>query len=213
MIPFLLSVLPLSLAETPVSADLKWIPRSAWGAKPQKGACKPHKIKKLSVHHTATHNLKNAKSPRNLRSYQRFHQKQGWPDLAYHFFIDLKGNLYEGRSLDCAGDTFTKYDPSGHFLVVLEGNFQKQKPTSEATNTLINVLAWAAVEYGVSPDTLQGHRDLAATACPGDHLYHYLESGELKTKVKARMGTGLKAGPEGHEAASKRLKRILKPLN
>ena len=36
-------------------------------------------------------------------------------DIAYHIGVDRDGNLYELRDTAIAGDTDTKYDPTGHF--------------------------------------------------------------------------------------------------
>ena len=34
--------------------------------------------------------------------------------------------------------------------------------------------AWAAQQFSISPDTLSGHRDFAATSCPGANLYAHI---------------------------------------
>ena len=150
----------------------------------------------MSIHHTASLSRHNAKSPKRLKGYQRYHQRQGWADLAYHFFIDLKGNVYEGRRLTCAGDTFTQYDPAGHLLVVLDGNFENQKPTPEAIDALTTLLAWAAKTFNVPLKSLAGHRDLTATACPGHHLYQFIQNGNLLETIRLKMEAGAHAAPD-----------------
>ena len=117
----------------PVSV-LEVIPKESCGQATTKEKCRPHEIRFISIHHSATLVTDNRKVPRNLQNYQRYHQKQGWMDIAYHFAIDRNGNVYQGRDIDCAGDTFTKYDPTGHLLIMLDGNFEKQKPQIERTN-------------------------------------------------------------------------------
>jgi hypothetical protein len=71
----------------------------------------------------------NRLAPARLRDHQAYHQGQGWADLAYHFAIDRDGNVYEARPYSAPGDTFTNYDPAGHFLPVLEGDYREQEPT------------------------------------------------------------------------------------
>ncbi len=85
------------------------------------------------------------------------------------------------------GDTGTNFDPEGHFLVVVEGNFEIGVPTQLQLDSLVTVLAWAATEFDVSPSTIGGHRDHAATVCPGGNLYPYIASGDLETDVRAAM--------------------------
>jgi hypothetical protein len=154
-----------------VAQELPVIPRVAWGALEPTGPCRPHTIKAISIHHTATVAKDNSQSPRRLRSYQRYHQSnKGWTDLAYHLFIDLDGNIYEGRNMACVGDTATNYDPTGHLLLVLEGNFEEQDVSPAAFNRLVEVVSWAAATHDVPSEQIRRHRELAATACPGEAL-------------------------------------------
>lgn len=118
---------------------------------------------------------------------------QGWPDLAYHMVIGADGTVYEGRDPAFRGDTGTSYDTTGHYLVVLEGNFEVDRPTAAQWESLIAVLASAGEHYGVSPGTISGHSDHAATLCPGQHLEHRIHSGELAAAVQRAMGDPTKA--------------------
>ena len=97
--------------------------------------------------------------------------------------MGVDGQVYEARDTRFAGDTGTNYDPAGHFLVVVEGNFEVDVPTAAQLDALVRVLAWASVEFNVSPATIGGHRDHAATLCPGGNLYPYIASGELASDV------------------------------
>jgi N-acetylmuramoyl-L-alanine amidase len=149
-----------------------------------------HVVERLTIHHTGVALEDNREAPARLRAHQVFHQSdRGWPDLAYHFAIDREGNIYEGRAPEFRGDTATSYDPTGHFLVVLEGNFDVE-PTAEAQlGSLGRVLAWAAIRYSVGVDSIKSHRDYAPgeTSCPGDNLYPLVESGELVREVESLL--------------------------
>ena len=90
-----------------------------------------HLVERLTIHHTGVALGADQEAPSRLRAHQAFHQAdRGWPDLAYHFSIDQTGNVYEGRSPEFRGDTATSYDPTGHLLVVLEGNFDVEDTDS-----------------------------------------------------------------------------------
>lgn len=170
---------------------LEVIERVGWeAAQPGPGMIE-HEISLLTVHHTAVKLTDNRLAPARLLAHQRFHQgDRGWPDLAYHFAIDQAGNIYEGRSLRFRGDTATNYDPTGHFLVVLEGNFDEQTLPDQQQSSMVDLLAWAASEYAVDPSEIRGHRDYAETSCPGNAVYSLIAAGDLTEAVQARIGEG-----------------------
>ena len=155
--------------------------RSAWNAKPPKVGCISHQISKITIHHTATLSKDNSKTPKRMYRYQSYHQSKGWIDIAYHYLIDQEGNVYEGRRTSCAGDTGTNYDPTGHLLIVLEGNFEAQKPTEKAKKSLVRLMTYGSANYRVPIEEIHGHRDVAATQCPGQSLFAELE--ELKRQA------------------------------
>jgi hypothetical protein len=145
-----------------------------------------HVVERLTIHHTGVAIEDNREAPARLRAHQVFHQSdRGWPDLAYHFAIDREGNIYEGRAPEFRGDTATSYDPTGHFLVVLEGNFDVEPTAQAQLGSLGHLLAWAASRYSVGVESIKSHRDYAPgeTSCPGDNLYPLVESGELARSV------------------------------
>ena len=143
------------------------------------------------IHHDGRLIEDNAESPEVTRGHQRYHQgaELGWPDIAYHFLIDLNGHVYQGRRWDAVGDTRTSYDPTGFLLFGVKGNFEEQVPTEAQLESLYDMLAWGAESFGVQMEDIVGHRDFAATACPGDSLYAKLESGDIVSAVQARLDT------------------------
>ena len=172
-------------------AHIEVLCRDAWGAAAPVGGFRSHEIERLTVHHTARLLAENRDAPTAVRGHQRFHQlDREWPDIAYHFIVDLEGNVYECRPVTAVGDTGTNYDPTGHFLVCCEGNFNEQPLPSAQQQALVNVLAWAAAEFKVDPETIRGHRDVAATSCPGDNLYLLIESGDLERAVAESLASG-----------------------
>src|SRR5690348_4959768 len=106
--------------------------RDAWGAAPARPGGTPHALTSMTIHHTEVVLGDNAKAPARLRQHQRYHQDtQGWIDIAYHLSVDRNGNIYQLRDPALVGDTATDYDPTGHFLVVCEGDFNKEQVTEE----------------------------------------------------------------------------------
>ncbi len=146
----------------------------------------------MTLHHTGVVLGDNRDSPARLRQHQRFHQDQrGWIDIAYHVGVDRNGNIFELRSYELAGDTNTGYDTTGHFLVLCEGNFDEEDVTEAQLHGAALVFAWAAQRFGISSDTLAGHRDVSpGTACPGANLYAHLASGELRRRIDDLLAAG-----------------------
>ncbi|SHU17837.1 N-acetylmuramoyl-L-alanine amidase [Mycobacteroides abscessus subsp. abscessus] len=165
--------------------------RDAWGARPARAGGRPQTLSRMTIHHTAEMLGANSNAPARLRQHQQYHQdSRGWIDIAYHISVDRNGNIYELRRPELVGDTATNYDPAGHFLVVCEGNFDEEAVTDQQLHGAALAFAWGAQTFGISTDTLAGHRDFAATACPGTNLYARVTSGELKHRTDALLTTG-----------------------
>ena len=159
--------------------------RESWGAQPPIGDFVPHEIDQITVHHTAVLLADDTDAPGRVRQHQAFHQSREWPDLAYHFVIDGAGNVYEGRPVTAVGDTGTDYDPTGHFLVCCEGNFNEQDIPEAQYAALVELVTWGCREFAVEPSAVRGHRDVATTSCPGDNLYPFIADGVLAADVLA----------------------------
>ncbi len=146
------------------------------------------KIQKIVIHHTAeSDGSSEIPGGDKIRSIYYYHAKtKGWGDIGYNFIIDQEGNIYEGRS---GGD----YIVGGHVYcsnintmgISLMGNFVKNQPTKQQVASLAKLLSVLSKKYnlnlsesnefhGKTASTLLGHRDLGATACPGDNFYNLL---------------------------------------
>ena len=177
-------------AVTPASRVM--LCRDAWGARAARPGGTPHYPNRLTIHHTAAFLGDNSNSPARLRQHQDYHQDtQGWIDIAYHLSVDRNGNVYELRKPELVGDTATDYDPTGHFLVVCEGNFDEEEVTEAQLDGAALAFAWAAQQFNIATETLAGHRDVSAdTTCPGANLYSHLISGDLRSRVDGLLAGG-----------------------
>jgi hypothetical protein len=180
--------------------------RDAWGAQPARPGGTPNTPVRLTVHHTEVVLGDNANAHERLRQHQRYHQDtQGWIDIAYHYSVDRNGNIYQLRDPHLVGDTATTYDPAGHFLVVCEGDFNKEAVSEDQLNGTALIFAWAAQQFGIPTSTLKGHRDFApSTTCPGTSLYDHVASGDLQSRADSLLANGpvdlpTICGPEADE--------------
>lgn len=162
--------------------------KGEWGAQAVGSGFVGHSISRLTLHHTAGALSDNSKAAGHWNGAQSWHLQQGWPDIAYHFGVDLAGNVYQGRDPAYRGDTFTAYDPSGHFLVCCMGDYEAASPPQAMLEGVARIFAWGSSRYGVSSSTLSGHRDHAATACPGGNLYS--RQGWVRTRIDELIAAG-----------------------
>lgn len=189
----------------PVARSVEVICRDAWGATPPSGQFTGHTITNITVHHTAVVLAANPQAPARARQHQEYHQSRGWADLAYHYLIDANGNIYEGRPVEAVGDTGTDYDPTGHFLVCCEGDFNQQTVSDAQYQSLVNLVAWGVAEFGVNPSDVRGHRDVATTSCPGDNLHPLIEEGVLAADVASTeepIELDIRCGDAGFEVVA-----------
>jgi len=123
---------------------------------------------------------------RNLQTWSR--RDKHWIDIPYHYIIDLEGKVYEGRSIKYAGDTNTEYNPTGHALIEVVGNFEEVMPNDKQIDAVVNTMTWLAEKYNVPADSIRAHKDYSKqTVCPGKNLYKYIENGYFRNKVKENL--------------------------
>lgn len=178
-------------------------PRSDWaGNREVRGEIVPEDdVRFLLVHHTAsTNDYGPDQVAAQIQGFYDFHTgpEKGWPDVAYNFFVDRYGGIWEGRQGSLAGAV--RGDATGGSqgfsqLCSLIGNFQEGPVTAEQQASLTQLLAWLAERHGidttpgatvtfvsrgsnkwpagqeVTAHTVAGHRDMSLTSCPGDQAY------------------------------------------
>ena len=199
--------------------------RASWAgdSRPVVGELGAEDVRFLLVHHTASAN--GADPIGTMRGVYNFHTspEKGWPDVAYNFFIDQNGVVYEARtgSLDGPVEASATGGNQGFAqLVCLLGDFTSQNPTDAALASLNSTLAWLADRYGldtspgatatftsrgsnrwpsgteVTASIVSGHRDMSQTACPGDTFYPYLvDNVQAEVDALRRAAGGLPAPP------------------
>ena len=190
-----LAVVLLALAATgcaikPTMHSPAVVPVADWGGTPADPAkARRHTITHITLHHQGEP-FKPGTDPRqylrNLQTWSR--TTKNWLDIPYHYIIDLEGRTYAGRDIAYAGDTNTEYDPSGHALIEVVGNFEEVEPNRQQLDAVVDVMAMLAQKYGVPVENIASHRDHSdKTVCPGANLYRYVQSGFFREQVAARL--------------------------
>lgn len=161
-----------------------------WGGTPAVDSlAKKHTISHITLHHQGESFPKGKDPVQYLRNLQKWSRNtKNWIDIPYHYIIDLDGKIYEGRNINYAGDTNTEYNPSGHALIEVVGNFEEVEPNPEQLRAVVKTMTWLAHKYSVPVDSIGAHKDYSKmTACPGKNLYRYIEDGYFKKQVKKNL--------------------------
>lgn len=191
-------------------------PRSTWAgdSRPILGEPADEDVRFLLVHHTA--GPSQGDPIQLIRQVYDFHTgpEKGWPDVAYNFFVEPGGRVFEGRagSLQRAVEASATGGNQGFAqLVCLIGDFTDRNPTDAQLRSLNSTLAWLTDRFDLSTApgatvtftsrgsnkwptgaqvtaaTISGHREMSATACPGDTFFPYLKD-VVQAEVQALRG-------------------------
>lgn len=160
-------------------------------------------VRFLLVHHSVSTNdyARDAVAGLIRGFFQAHTGTKGWADVAYNFFVDRFGGIWEGRAGSLDGPVIT--DATGgnqgfSQLCCLIGDHRTEPPTAAALDSLTRLLAALAARYAIETSagattsfvsrgsnkwpkgrtvttaTIAGHRDMSLTECPGDACYALL---------------------------------------
>ncbi len=179
----------IPIKELNYSKDLKIIKRSQWGWNPLIKKTDEVKITKITIHHGGVEFTKDKDPKEAIRNLQKWsREEKDWIDIPYHFMIDLEGNIYEARPINYPGDTNTEYDPTGHALVEVMGNYEIQTFSNEQLNSLIELITFLSREFNVPISEIKTHRDYSKmTVCPGKNIYKYFQDSTIVRTVEERL--------------------------
>ncbi|HEY3528529.1 MAG TPA: FG-GAP-like repeat-containing protein [Nocardioides sp.] len=140
------------------------------------------------VHHTVNANgYSRSEVPGIIRSIYAYHvESRGWSDIGYNYLVDRFGRIWEGRyggvDRPVVGAHTLGYNDDS-FAASAIGNYQIAHPSSAMIQAYASLYAWKLSLHGVNADStrqwvtkrwfqaINGHRDAAATLCPGQYLY------------------------------------------
>ena len=176
-------------AGAPSPQAIAIMPVKQWGGTPADDSkARLHTINRITLHHQGEPFPRGKDPVQYMRDLQKWSRDtKGWIDVPYHYIIDLDGRIYEGRDIRFAGDTNTTYDPAGHALIEVVGNFEEVEPNAAQLEAVVNLMTHLAAKYHVPAEGIRGHRDYVETLCPGRNLYRYLQDGYFTTAVRNKL--------------------------
>jgi len=181
-------------------------------------------IKAGFVHHTVqSTSYSPAEVPAMIRADYQYHAvTRGWGDIGYNFLVDYFGRVWQGRAgiysrpvIGAHTGGFNSYT----FGIAIIGDFSRYSVPPAVTSAISKTFAWklaasdrdpvgytqltstgGASRYPagtvVTKPVIMGHRDVGATACPGEYAYKLLPG--IRTTTKQLMVTGATdGGPTG----------------
>jgi N-acetylmuramoyl-L-alanine amidase len=166
--------------------DLRIQSVAEWGGAPTALPALPQPITRLTLHHQGEVWKAGTDVPSYLRRLQDWSKNaRGWADIPYHYVVAPDGLVYAARPVQIAGDTNTDYDPRGHLLVMLLGNFEEQEPTVAQWHSTVLLMAQTLKQHGLDASVMGAHRHFSSqTVCPGAKLFARFE--ELRAAVASR---------------------------
>ncbi len=192
--------------------------RSCWGSRSTSTPTEMSSLNRAIIHHTAgsgDYNVSTlSQSQAKVRAVQNLHiDTNGWSDIGYHFLFDKLGNSFEGRrnSLNKAKRPRGAHDGTNTNSFGFSNLGYYHPPynhtiTAAQKSMLYDVIAWrmpdgwspygAGTYNGKTVGFVDGHRDVKATACPGDGIYNTIigtnhNAGEARDEINARIqGSG-----------------------
>lgn len=181
----------IALQDGPYTPKPVIFSRAQWGAdESMRDASSLHygEVHAGFIHHTVNANdYSAAEVPGIIRSIYAYHvRSRGWSDIGYNYLIDRFGRIWEGRyggvTLDPVGAHTLNYNDDS-FGASAIGNYQITQPSEALIQAYARLFAWKLAMAGVPAastrqyvtsryfEAINGHRDAAATLCPGKYLY------------------------------------------
>jgi len=122
------------------------------------------KISKIIIHCTATPEGRDI----SVDDIRQWHLDRGWSDIGYHYIIDIKGCLKEGRPVKRAGAHVRGHNKGSIGIAYVGGVDDNLSPKDTRTENqkgrLRSLILDLMDKYPEA--TLHGHNEFSNKACP-----------------------------------------------
>ena len=111
----------------------------------------------------------------------RWHLNNGWSGAGYHFLVRKDGKIYRLRPEDKVGAHAysSNYNSIG---ICFEGNYMEEDMPEIQKEAGKELVAYLKNKYGIT--TVQRHKDVCATSCPGDKFpFEEIANSEKKEEI------------------------------
>lgn len=113
---------------------------------------------RIIIHHADAKNC-------SAEDIHRWHLNNGWSGAGYHFLVRKDGTIYRLRPEEKVGAHAygANYNSLG---ICFEGDYMQEDMTEAQKEAGKELVAYLKNKYNIT--TVQAHRDVCATSCPGD---------------------------------------------
>jgi hypothetical protein len=141
------------------------------------------RITRIVMHHMAHQSW-------GITQVHNYHRNgNGWSGIGYNWWIDFKGNVYEGRGWN-QGAHASGYNTTS-LGIGYQGDFTKQTMPDAQLQAGIELNNWLIAELGLSASAIVGHNQVGSTACPGKNFrMSELKNGAVSGSSSSKPSTG-----------------------
>jgi N-acetyl-anhydromuramyl-L-alanine amidase AmpD len=140
---------------------------------------------RIILHHADAKNC-------SAEDIHRWHLNNGWSGAGYHFLVRKDGTIYRLRPEDKVGAHAygSNYNSIG---ICFEGNYMEEDMPAEQIKAGQELVAYLKNKYNIT--TVQAHRDVCATSCPGnkfpfDEIANFEPSNEIIPQPQENVPKG-----------------------
>ncbi len=161
------------------------ITRKEWGAKPLTAYAwkiEPSYRTGVVIHHSVTPEGKTIEQVKaTLRQIDDGDRRQGYGGIGYNLAVDYAGRIYAARGMNRMG-AHTADANSRNYGVCYIGD-GRVRITDDAVRAIRQVVH-RLQQNSDKKLRIYGHRDLVATACPGEKIYKLIKDGKFNVPHK-----------------------------
>lgn len=105
----------------------------------------------------------------SVEDIDKWHKERGWDMIGYHYFVDLKGDTHQGRSIETIGAHAKGNNHNSIGICYAGGVDENQKPADTLTKSQRDAISNLIISLGLilqKPLKVIGHNELSTKACP-----------------------------------------------
>lgn len=118
------------------------------------------KTERIILHHADASNC-------TAEDIDRWHKKNGWTCIGYHFFVKKDGTIYRGRQENSVG-AHAGGANSNSIGICFEGRYETEQMPNAQVEAGKELVAYLKNKYNISK--VQKHSNVCSTSCPGKNF-------------------------------------------
>lgn len=152
------------------------------------------KTERIILHHAES-------SSCTAEDIDRWHKKNGWTCIGYHFFVKKDGTIYRGRQENSVG-AHAGGANSNSIGICFEGRYETEQMPDAQVESGKELVAYLKNKYGISK--VQKHSDVCSTSCPGKNFrFDEIANGQVIAETGQNIAENKKSPDESGQKTGK----------